>query len=215
MLNRTKFYNAVRISLFGGALTAGQVQGMNYILDMWEAKYQQRTPPTQLAYCLGTTFHETNKTMMPIHEIGNYKYFMRMYDISGARPKIAKMLGNIHVGDGAKYPGRGDTQLTGLANYTKATQKLRELGLLKSTESLVTTPDLAMRPDLSAAILFEGMEDGWFTGVGLDDVIDPIINGDEHADFLKARKIINGTDRAEMIAGYGDKFLSAITIALV
>jgi len=61
--------------------------------------------------------------------------------------------------------------------------------------------------------MFEGMEEGWFTGVKLDDVIDDKIDGDEHADFIRARRIINGSDRAEKIAGYADQFLAALKAA--
>jgi len=211
MLNRSTFFGRVRSSLFGGTLSQSQVDGMTAMLDGWEKSYQQRTPLTQLAYCLATAFHETNRTMQPVHESGNAAYFTRLYDVQGANPARARAMGNAAPGDGALYCGRGLVQLTWRVNYAKATDKLHALGLLDSGESLVTTPDLAMRMEIAVPVMFEGMEDGWFTGVDLDDTIDAIKDGDEHADFVKARRIINGTDRAELIAGYGDKFLTALS----
>lgn len=210
MLDRKKFYDSVRSSLFGGKLLAPQVAGMDAILDAWEASYQQRTPIAQLAYCIATARHETAGTMQPIKEIGNLSYFTRLYDVQGSNPTRARAMGNIKPGDGAKYCGRGLVQLTWRNGYAKATTRLQALGILKSNESLVDFPELAMRIDVAVALLFEGMEGGWFTGVDLDETIDEMINGDEHAEFVKARRIINGTDRAEVIAKYADKFLTAL-----
>ncbi|CAM5772061.1 hypothetical protein LMIY3S_03717 [Labrys miyagiensis] len=210
-MDRGQFYANVRSQF--GALKQSQVDGFETILNVHEKSYTARTPIAQLAYCLGTSWHETAQTMQPIKEYGNAAYFTRMYDIRGARPSVAKQLGNTTPGDGARYFGRGFVQLTGKRNYLLATVKLQGLGILKFTESLVDNPDLAMRPDVASAVLFEGMEDGWFTGVDLDDTIDANIDGDEHADFVRARKIINGKDRAELIAGYSDKFLAALRAA--
>lgn len=211
MIDRAKFFAGVR-PMFG-ALAQSQVDGMTVILDAWQERYLARTPADQLAYCLATTKHETANTMQPIKEIGNQAYFTRMYDISGSRPAVARRLGNTLIGDGARFCGRGDVQLTGRANYKNATAKLRALGFIDDSTDFVTTPDLVMQPRIAALIMFEGMEDGWFTSVKLDDVIDANIDGDEHADFIRARRIINGSDRAELIAGYADGFLKALTAA--
>jgi putative chitinase len=70
-----------------------------------------------------------------------------------------------------------------------------------------------MEPGIAAAILFIGMEEGWFTGIDLDDAIDDAVDGDEFADFVRARRIVNGTDRAEKIARHAVAFLSALTAA--
>jgi putative chitinase len=207
-LNRKPFFDQIRIPLFRGSLGGKQVAGLDLLLTTWEHLYRERMPATQLAYVFGTTYHETAATMQPVKEYGSVDYFTRMYDITGSRPALARSLGNTTPGDGARYAGRGFVQLTGKANYRKATEKLAPLG---ATVDLVAKPDDAMLPDVAALVLFEGMEEGWFTGVKLDDTVDGNVDGDEHADFIRARRIINGTDRAEQIARYADVFLAGLT----
>lgn len=151
----------------------------------------------QAAYVLATAYHETAYAMQPVREKGGEAYLSK-YDTG----RLAERLGNTPEadGDGVLYAGRGDVQLTGLANYRKATKRLRELGILGEDEDLVATPDLALRPDVSAAILVYGMVEGWFTGKGLDLL--PAVMPATEIQFIRARPIVNGTDRAQMIAGY-------------
>jgi hypothetical protein len=52
------------------------------------------------------------------------------------------------------------------------------------------------------------MQCGMFTGVGLDRFFN-----DQREDYINARKIVNGLDRAELIAGYAQKFLFCCNIA--
>jgi putative chitinase len=160
--------------------------------------------------CSGNAVLETDRTMMPIHEYGNTAYFKRMYDINGARPAKARELGNVHPGDGAKFPGMGLVQSTGRANALRATKRMRELGLIDHTVDFEQTPELLMMPKYAVPILFIGMEEGWFTGVTLDKTIDTVVDGDEFADFVQARRIINGQDRADKIAVAAVHFLQAL-----
>lgn len=98
------------------------------------------------------------------------------------------------------YIGRGFCQLTWRSNYAKADEKLG-LG-----NELVANPDKALEPDIAARVLVVGMEQGWFSGKKLSDYIN-----DTSCDFVGARHIINGTDRAVLIAGYALKFHSALS----
>lgn len=213
MIDRKIFFDRVRKAPFGGQLSPGQVDGMNVVLDVWEQNFSERTPLTQFSVCLATTFHETARTMRPIRELGGSEYLRLNYDVTGRNPERAKRMGNVRPGDGVKFCGRGDVQLTWFVNYQKATKRLRELGLIPADVDFTVTPDRVMEPRTAAMIMFIGMEEGWFTGKTLDQLVDPTIDGDEHADAVKSRAIINGTDRAEKVAGYADEFLAALVAA--
>lgn len=56
------------------------------------------------------------------HESGNFIYMEEI--ASGVAYEGRKDLGNINVGDGKRYKGRGPIQLTGRANYRKYGQSL-------------------------------------------------------------------------------------------
>lgn len=188
-LDRAVFFDHVRKPLFGGSLTAEQVQGMDAIFDACPAAL----PTDPLAYCLATTLREAGPSMQPIREIGRGK---------------GKSYGKLTGPYKQAYYGRGLVQLTWQANYANATTKLRGLGILKPDEDLVKTPDLAMRSDIACAIMFYGMVQGWFTGKKLGDYF-----GHGKSNPKGARAIINGTDHASLIAGYFTQFRAALIAA--
>lgn len=194
------FFDKVR-PLFGGKLAESQVKGMEAILLATPVNWSDEF----LAYALATTKRETGDTMLPIKEWGGDAYYKKMYDINGDRPGKAKELGNTTPGDGVKYPGRGDVQLTGKSNYVKATTKLRAMGY---DVDFVKNPDGVMIPKYAAIIMFRGMEEGWFTGKKLADFFNHSTN-----DPINARKIINGLDHANEIAAVYWKFLAALKAA--
>jgi putative chitinase len=100
--------------------------------------------------------------------------------------------GNTCAGDGPRYCGRGYVQLTWKNNYARAGEKC---GV-----DLVAYPDKAMDPAIAAKILREGMEHGWFTGKGVQRLSPRCGQGDERP-VRRARFIINGSDKAQQIAG--------------
>lgn len=189
-MNRTAFFAAVRENPFGGSLAQAQVDGMNAILNEWDRR--RLTDLRHLAYMLATTFHETARTMQPIVERGSTSYFDRYEGRAD--------LGNTQKGDGYKFRGRGFVQLTGRANYVKAGTKLNV--------SLAIDPDIALDPDIAAKIMFVGMAEGWFTTKKLSDYF----TGGK-ADWRNARRIVNGLDKADTIAGYGKAFYAALLTA--
>lgn len=204
MPNEKGFFEYLRRGLMAPILTTQEVEGTQSIL-----RAMKECPISHVAVALATAWHETAHTMQPIKERGGNAYFFRMYDPKGGRPRLARENGNIFDGDGVKFPGRGYVQLTWRSNYARATTKLRELGILTAGESLVETPDLAMRHDVAAAILRWGMTEGWFTSKKFKDYLPASGPADKTA-FKKSRAIINGVDRAALIADYAVGFQEAL-----
>lgn len=180
MIDRRAFFDGVRPDLFGGTISQAQVEGIDAILDEWEAR--NLTDLRWLAYMLATTYHETNKTMQPVREAYWLSEDWRRRNLR-------------------YYPwyGRGYVQLTWEENY-------RKMGRLLGVD-LTGNLDLAMDPHIAAAIMFEGMMQaessfGDFTGKCLE-----MYFNDTTDDPVGARRIINGTDKADLIAGYHREFL--------
>ena len=159
-----------------GGLSQNQVDGANAILAATFG-----LPLKHRAYMLATAWHETAHTLQPIEEIGK-----------GAGHPYGQPDGPWHH----VYYGRGYVQLTWLKNYIRANTALHAGMFIKPNEDLVRDPDLVMRPDIAAAIMVHGMSEGWFTGKKLAD----------YTDYLNMRRVINGTDRADLIASYAFKF---------
>lgn len=186
MFDRKKFFDLTRRSPFGGSLSQQQVDGLENLLTVWEKSYGQN-PYRWLAYMLATAYHETARTMQPIAEYGKGRG--RPYGIPDPTTKQT-------------YYGRGYVQLTWLENYRRASA---ELGV-----DFVNQPDLAMKPNHAAEILYRGSIEGWFTKKTLADYF-----SDAKSDPVGARRIINGTDRADLIAGYYRNFLAALDASFV
>ena len=205
MINRKKFFDGIRQGPFPGKLKATQVHGIEAILDEWERR--KLTDLRWLADMLGTAYLETAMTMQPIVERGGKSYFNKY----NAGTTIGRRLGNTQPGDGYKFRGRGYVQITGRANYQKMSQLLRDTGVVGAGNaelSLIADPELALQPGIAAFIMFEGMTRGTFTGKKLSDYFNKTA-----ADWINARKIINGLDRANDIAGWSKQFYADLVAA--
>jgi hypothetical protein len=190
-INRTAFFSYARRAPFGGRLTPQQVEGVEHIFDAWE-QHGDTGELRYLAYILATAFHETGATMAPVRE-GFAK------TDKAARKAVAKRKYSL-VENGHVYYGRGLVQLTWGENYRKLG---KHLGV-----DLYDNPDLALDPVISSRILVVGMFEGLFTGKRLEHFFGPSVN-----DIIGARKIINGTDKAHLIASYHEQFLGALQAA--
>ena len=191
-MNRQAFFDEIRHSLFSDRITQNQIDGLNFKLTAWEKS--GLTDIRWLAYMLATSYHETAQTMQPIEEYGKGR----------GKPYGQKLRHDRkpYTFPDKLYYGRGDVQLTWYENY-EAMGKLLGIPLLEQ-------PELALVPEISAKIMIEGMTRGKsnrgdFTGASLENYFSATKDDPVHA-----RRIINGLDKANLIAGYHDKFLTAI-----
>ncbi len=191
-----------------GPFEQQQVDGFNTIIDAINAYDSDEITPAYVAYMLATTWHETGvfikrlvngkkrtfmvHTMQPVEEMGRgrgRKYGGRV-DIDGSHYSNSLPI----------YFGRGYVQLTWLINYLRMKLKL---GI-----DFINHPELALMPKNAANIMIVGMLEGVFTGKSLKS----FIHYGLYFEFIAARRIINGTDKDDMIAEYAVKFLDCLVI---
>ena len=196
-VNRAKFFTAFR-SQFGD-FNKSQVQGYDAIFDYWDKS--DLTDKRWLAYVLATAFHETGENMQPVREgfcssdQGSINAVTDIFnrgiiDENYALPKE----------NGKSYFGRGLVQITWDYNYKNLGQAIG-IG-----NQLYDNPSLALDMDIAVKILFKGMVDGLYTGKSLR-----MYFSEDSTDWVNARRIINGTDKADLIAGYGQKFFQCLS----
>lgn len=212
-----------------GRMTDTQVEGVKALLSAGAGVL----PLSWMAYVLATAFHETGKAMVPNTENLNYSTEALMAKFSrerineasakafGRRPGQsadqeaigniiyggrwgAEHLGNTQIGDGYKFRGRAYPHITGRRNYQKADDALGLGG------SLMANPDRALELPIAAALTVRGMVEGWFTGKSLRDYI-PAKASRNH--YTNARRVINGTDCDDTIAGYAVTFDEGLRLA--
>jgi predicted chitinase len=199
-MDRMFFFDAVREELFKGELTQPQVVGIAAILDAWERRFAQ-ADRRWLAYILATAYHETAYTMQPVRETlaESDARAVEILEAAYAAGRLSWVKTPYWRPDedGRCWLGRGLVQLTHKRNY-EAMSGLTGI-------DLVADPDRAMEMDAAVTILIEGMLQGSFTGHKLADHLNATTE-----DWVNARRIVNGTDRAEKLAGYAMVFNAAM-----
>lgn len=104
----------------------------------------------------------------------------------------------------APWYGRGYVQLTWKRNY----EAFRAEVLKLFSVDIVANANNALIPAVAAYIMFEGMYKGTFTGKKLGDYFNNRVT-----DWVNARRIINGTDKANEIAGIAKQFYADLISA--
>lgn len=190
------FYTYVRNSPFGGRLTQEQVNGTEELLAAW--KTYGDGDNRKLAYILAGVFHETGGKMVPVREgfassdAGARRAVKKLFDQGRIKTNYALPV------NGVSYYGRGRIQNTWIKNYTALAERF---GV-----PLVADPDLLLRDGaLDARVTVVGHLEGIWTGKRLD----AYFNGNT-SDPKNARRVVNGTDKASLIATYYEAFLAAI-----
>lgn len=178
-------------------LNPSQHQGIDQILSFVQLD-PEISDDRWVAYMLATVKHECANTFQPITERGTASYFAK-YE---AGTSIGARLGNTQPGDGVKYKGRGYVQITGRANYLKLGT---QLGL---GDAFVRQPTLVLEPLNAYRIMSLGMRTGLFTARKLSTYINT-----KGCDYVAARRIINGQDKATEIAAYASKLEEALLTA--
>jgi predicted chitinase len=199
-MSRAAFFSAIRTTVFAGHIAQAQVEGIEAILDAWQAD-PVNTDPRHLAYMLATVFHETATAMQPVRETlaASDDAAIAILDSAFRKGRLSQVREPYWRLDatGRSWLGRGLVQLTFRDNYVR-------LGAAIGMD-LAADPALAMRMDVAVRILITGMGRGLFTGHKLGDYFHGTTT-----DWLHARKIINGLDRAEKIAGHARAFYTAL-----
>lgn len=201
-INRKRFFDGIRRSPFPGKISQTQVNGINVILDAWEATGLKDL--RWLAYILATPAIETGMRYAPIIEAGGEAYFRRLYDVQGQNPSRARSMGNTQPGDGARYRGRGFVQITWKNNYAR----YKPAVLAKFGVDILANPDKAMIPEVAAFIMVDGMTKGAFTGKKLGDYFTA-----KATDWRNARRIVNSLDKADQIAAIAKEFYADLNAA--
>lgn len=203
-MNDAKFFQEVKKTIFKGKLEQSVVDGLNGI--MLASKDLGVTDLRHQAYAMATPMIETGGSYEPIVENLNYSSsriiavwprvtIVKAKTLEHNPGKLANYIyanrngnGPEESGDGWKYRGRGEVQITGKGNYAK-------FGL-----DLVENPNLALELNRACHIMVLGMRDGLFTGVKFT----------KYSDFVNMRRMVNGIDRAHDIASYAERFWTAL-----
>ena len=198
LIDRPHFFAELKTIRKKKGLSQAQVDGFNAIFDAWD-EVPELDFLDWIAYILATAWHETGEKMQPVRETfaaTDEQAFQRVtaFCLKKGKDNYARRHPN-----GNSYYGRGYVQLTHAVNYKTAGQKLG-IG-----DRLFDRPDDVLDPKMGARIIVNGMIGAWFTSHKLTDHLNSHIR-----DWKNARRIINGLDKADTIAGHAKMFVKCL-----
>lgn len=182
MIIKATFYEKIKsIKLFA---TLSQLQVDTIEAIMYECEKQGVNNFKQIAYIFATAYWECHNPRKPELRMTPMKEFG----------------GEVYLRGKKYYPffGRGLSQLTWDFNYRKESHRL---GM-----DLMNDPELILNVPTAANSHVYCMKHGVYTGKKLSDYIN-----DRNTDYVNARRIINGKDKAAEIAAIAQKFESCLT----
>ena len=199
MINRKFFFSQSRISLFDGIVPVSAAEGIEVILSQWETNYDTHDD-RWLAYILGTVHYESDRSFKPMSEGGaRLRHLVRNEDAEGrANGEVA---GRPDDEELERYFGRGFVLLTWKANYAWVGDRI---GV-----DLVNEPHRAADLDVASQVIIAGMRHGWFNGRMLADYFNSQVE-----DSVGAREVLNGRNKANLVAGYAMQYYAAISYTL-
>jgi hypothetical protein len=113
------------------------------------------------------------------------------FDLYDPPTQIARMLGNTHKGDGAKFKGRGFVQLTGRSNYARIGVQI--------AKDLTGNPELCNDPLTAGRILAQFLKNN-------ENAIRTAL---KNRDLARARKLVNGGSHG--LAAFEDAYNIGLT----
>jgi putative chitinase len=236
-MDKSKFYDHLRSTLLRSGVRDNHVLAMDELIKDMDGR-----PASWIAYAMATAWHETGGKMTPNTETLNYNVqgllntfgrhriseadARRLGRKQGEGPlSVARQreignllyggdwgrrnLGNTEPNDGWTFRGRGMDHCTGRRNY-KVTGDDIGVDLIANPEALLVLAN-------AIKALHTGMVSGRYAGdrTGRHNFARhlPASGSATHEQFVAARRIINGVDKADQIARHAIIFQAALNTA--
>jgi predicted chitinase len=195
-IDREKFFRRYRLE-FGKIGSQNKVKRIEFLLRQLESDNAINKHIFDMSYLMATIHHEVGGTYKPIREWGRGR---------------GKRYGIPDKKTGEVYYGRGFVQLTWASNYKKMSVELKRYKYSvysrEITHFLYYFPDKVLQPKCAYDIISLGLRRGYFTGRTL-------AHYRSTNDYVNARRIVNGTDKAKLIATYARRFHRCFKFSII
>ena len=194
-MNRKAFYDYLRPRLFNGGI-AGAAGGWHGDgCDVWEKFYARMGAVTSLPTIWRLPTMKRRGPCSLLRSAARAHTFDKYEPGNEARQDARQY----NAGDGYLFRGEGDVQNTGRRNAAYSSRKLNAAFLLGV--DFVKNPEKRGDPILSAHCLFLGNRQGGGPGPTSRNISirSTRVTQEDLREFMRARAIVNGSDKAEKI----------------